>query len=277
MAALATPFNVSEELAKLRHEKRNGQMQKLPANAAIQKRPIIHAPIASQYAGSKVPKVVYVSSKTPFISAVKRVKKLLAHAEKRATGDVNLVRSGDREGLKKLAAASDTVAKNKEEVLVKASGKAMTKALRLGEWFSNKEKDIACNVEIRSRNISVIDDIVGARVEESEDDDSAEEPAEDPSTELEGGDTTMELLGEAAKAADVTPEEEILNKGDKDEEVASNEMDKENKATESEQASHNKRRRRRGKRKRETYDADGLPESRVRWIKSVEVAISLKG
>jgi ribonuclease P/MRP protein subunit POP7 len=262
------PFNVAEELAKLRHEKQNGQMQRLPPNATVQRRPIIHPAVASPLAGASVQKVVYVSSKTPFMSAVKRVKKFLGHVEKRATQSVNLVERGHGDGMRKLVEAGDKIAKDKEEVLVKASGKAITKALNVGEWFSNKEKDILCHVEVRSGSTSVVDDVVEVKFEFEDDGDDAEkdeeEPVEQSSTELEAGETTMELFGDKPKSqpneASPTPSEP---KSDKH-------------PTASTQTEGMKKKRPRKKRKRQVCDPDDLPEQRLRWIKTVEVAISLK-
>lgn len=253
------PFNVSEELAKLQHEKKNGQMRRLPPNARVQKRPIIHAPIASPYAGAAVQKVVYVSSKTPFMSAVKRVKKLLLHVEKRATQSVDMIKRGDKEGLKRLADASDKLGKDREEVLVKASGKAMAKAISVGEWFSNKEKDVPCNVEVRSSNVSVVDDIVEVDREESD----GEIEAEESTTSLQAGETTMELFGDTSKASDdPIPAQQQAQSTNTDTKPSA-------------EMNSSKRRRRRRKRKRQ-YDEDDLPEQRLRWVKTVEVAISLK-
>ena len=49
----------------------------------ISKRPLLRPKIASKYASEREAKVVYVSSKTPFMSAVKRVQSLLGQVEKR--------------------------------------------------------------------------------------------------------------------------------------------------------------------------------------------------
>lgn len=248
-------------------------MLKLPSNATIQKRPIIHAPVASQYAGAKVPKVVYVSSKTPFMSAVKRVKKLLFHVEKRATKDVSMIRNGDRRGMQRIAEASEKVAKDKEEVLVKASGRAIPKALNVGEWFSNKEKDMLCKVEVRGGSVSVVDDIVEVEAEEDENAEN-DDGLEEPSTVLEGGETTLELLGDAPE--DTTPpkatEDPVISKENK----SSGNEGGGNKGDVTGEVVVRKKKRHR-KRKRAAHDADDLPESRLRWVKTVEVAISLRG
>lgn len=53
--------------------------------------PILHPPILSLYAGADQPKIVYISAKTPFISAVKQVQKLISLAEKRLLGKFDLV------------------------------------------------------------------------------------------------------------------------------------------------------------------------------------------
>src|SRR4051812_43443197 len=63
-------------------------------DARIEKRPLLHPPIASPYVGRQVQKVVYVSSNTPFISAVKRVRNLLDQVDKRAMGKVDLLGKG---------------------------------------------------------------------------------------------------------------------------------------------------------------------------------------
>ncbi|PIG88806.1 hypothetical protein AARAC_007021 [Aspergillus arachidicola] len=112
----------------LNFEKKNKDMLKLPKRPStpipcrIQKRPIPHAPIASPYAGSSVPKVVYISSNTPFMSAVKRVQKFLQQAEKRATASVNLSSSKkrDRERLAEIARGNESL--KKEESLLRRRG-----------------------------------------------------------------------------------------------------------------------------------------------------------
>lgn len=288
MGAEPKPFDVSTEVAKLKHEKKNQSLHRLPPNAAIQRRPIIHAPLASPFADRGVQKVVYVSSKTPFMSAAKRVKRLLHEIEKRATQDVKLIGRGERAGMQKLAEARERLAKDGEEVLVKASGRAMEKAVRVGEWFRNKETEMDCKVEVRTGSVSVVDDVV-------EDDDEevgggvAVEQQEDE-TVLEGGDTTLELLGDvtastneqvsSAEQSEKNASEhsagtekmaEATNEG-----VLSSEQNKENTEPSTGPASSKKRKRSRKRKKRRTYDPDDLPEQRMRWIKTVEVAISFK-
>lgn len=264
----SAPFNVTAELTALRHEKKNQNLPRLPPNAAIQRRPINHAPIADARTGAKVPKIVYVSRRTPMMAAVKRVKKMLRHIEERALQEVGAnVRSDD--GKNKVAQANELLAKRKEEVLVKASGRAMQQALRVGEWFRSQEKEMLCDVEVRAGNVSVVDDIIEIEAE-AHGDGVPEDPPDAPEdSRVECGETTLELLGDAATN---TPEQAKSNSGEKAEagqESSMFDMDV------------NERRvktvRRKKKRTRPMYEEDELPEARIRWVKTVEVAISLKG
>ncbi|KAK3069904.1 hypothetical protein LTR53_011391, partial [Teratosphaeriaceae sp. CCFEE 6253] len=59
------------------------KLAKLPQRAKVTKRPLLHPAIASPYASASQPKVVYISARTPFLSAVKRVEKLLRLSDKR--------------------------------------------------------------------------------------------------------------------------------------------------------------------------------------------------
>lgn len=173
----------SKPLAQdLQFEKKNQDMVKLPncqhlpiffsqspcaqklirLDARVQKRPIPHAPVASPYAGSSVPKIVYVSTKTPFMSAVKRVQKLLRQAEKRAMASLDLSskRKTEKEKLAQLAQGHDQLRKGKgeEEVFIKATGRAMDKALSVGKWFETRETEYI--VRVKTGSVLVVDDVV---------------------------------------------------------------------------------------------------------------------
>lgn len=189
------------------------------------------------------------------MAAVKRVKKLLLHIEKRAMQDVDITR--DKDGLRRLAAASEALGKNGEDVVVRASGRAIEQALKVGEWFKSKEEELACKVEVRTGSVQVVDDLVEA---DGEEDESVRE--EDVADSAEAGDESMgqeawssnDNTGAAAEGSsptEETPQQKTEQRG--------------------------KKRRRRGKRKREMYDKDDMPEARIRWINTVEVVVSLKG
>jgi len=279
------PADVSADLLSLNHEaKQNKKLPKLPPNTTITRRPINHAPVAHPAAGSKVQKVVYVSRKTPVISAVKRVKKFLNEIEKRALQSAGvhgvLERRGTRDGndealQRKLGEVSERLARDAEEVLVKASGRAMEQALRVGEWFRSREGEVLTNVEVRCGSVSVVDDIIerGRSEDDPLEDVEVGENEENggEATVLEGGDTTMELLknleksknGDAMHAADTLHD----SGGIKGQEKQAND-----KIVTHDDGQQKKKR----KRKRKEYDPEDLPEARIRWVKTVEVAISLQ-
>lgn len=126
------------------------------------KRPILHPPVPSPYAGADKPKIVYISTKTPFISAVKRVQRLVSLAEKRLIGKVDLVNGTgtDRQRLKALHAATAAPSKKQKEseaVILKATNMAIEKALNLAQFFQCQE---GLSVQLRTGTVGVVDDIV---------------------------------------------------------------------------------------------------------------------
>ena len=285
MTSPSLPFNVSAELKALRHERQNQELRRLPPNATIQRRPLNHAPIAGpRTSGAKAPKVVYVSRRTPAIAAIKRVKKYLGSIEQRAlqgTG-ANFAKKSGRGSKNAVEQANETLAKNKEEVLVKASGRAMEQALRVAEWFRTKEKDMLCNVEVRTGSVSTVDDIVEIEAEEDMDkenedaneDGSAAAQEEKETAKMQLGETTLELLDgidettlsstEQAQATNTSNAEPAKQKSGADTTLDGSFVKQ-------------SRRKRKKRRRREMYEVDELPEARIRWVKTVEIAISLKG
>jgi len=120
----------------------------------VEKRPLLHPPIASPYRGHKSTKVVYVSSKTPFMSAVKRVKQLLKHIDKRVMQSVLSSKGPARKDVQGL---ESKINENPEEVLIKATGKAIDKALNLALFFQAQQD---CIVRITTGSVDAIDDLV---------------------------------------------------------------------------------------------------------------------
>ena len=118
----------------------------------------MHPPIPSPYAGADQPKIVYISTKTPFISAVKRVQKLLALIEEREMGKVSLIggEGSDKEKLEALD-ASTICGGRQEEVLLKATGKAIKNATDLARYFQAKED---LQVQLRTGTVPVVDDLI---------------------------------------------------------------------------------------------------------------------
>lgn len=150
----------------------------IPPDAHIQKRAIVRPPIPSPYANSSKQKVVYVSTHTPFIPAVKRVRGLLEQAEKRAVGPLNLLqgsKGNDRQKLRKLTESVEKTkdGKAKEEVVLKATGRAIERVLSFGLYFQGQAD---CVVRIRTGGIGVVDDIVAGDTEDDAEGEAGELP-----------------------------------------------------------------------------------------------------
>ncbi|KKK16097.1 hypothetical protein ARAM_005511, partial [Aspergillus rambellii] len=234
--------------------------------ARVQKRPIPHAPVASPYAGASVPKIVYVSTNTPFMSTVKRVQKLLRHAEKRATASVDLANSKkkDQQKLATIARGQDQL--RREEVFVKATGRAMQKALSVGRWFEGRDSEYV--VKVKTGSVLVVDDV--------EEDDEAKEKAMKEAERLsgEGGLQSSGLVGDDSTVPTMTEVSEgsgnsgsgagttgFVSSGDTLPKPLSKSAMKKRKRAASLAAS--------------IVEAE-LPETRTRWVNSVEVAVSLR-
>ncbi|EAW11542.1 ribonuclease P subunit p20 family protein [Aspergillus clavatus NRRL 1] len=240
-------------LAKnLQFEKQNKDMIKLPKHARVQKRPIPHAPVASPYAGPSVPKIVYVSTKSPFMSAVKRVQKLLRQAEKRATASVNLASSKRTEQQKLAQLARGQEQLSKEEVFVKATGRAIEKALSVGRWFEEREAEYA--VRVKTGSVLVVDDIV------------------------EDEEAKQKVIEEAERARE-QQEQALPESRDGEKPVASAEYTAQHASTPASAEKETQQQQQQKKRKRAANaptEDEELPETRTRWVNMVEVAISLK-
>ena len=128
------------------------------ADTRIEKRPLLHPPIPSPHTNASQPKVIYVSTKTPFISAVKRVRTLLSKIEKRCTPKVDLIKGkgSDKQKLKALVARKDDWSEP-EAVMLKGTNKAILKVCELALFFQGQD-DV--NVRIKTGSVGTVDDIV---------------------------------------------------------------------------------------------------------------------
>ncbi|KAL4959912.1 ribonuclease P subunit p20 family protein [Aspergillus stella-maris] len=277
--------------ADLHFERKNQDMVKLPQYARVHKRPIPHAPISSPYAGPSVPKTIYVSTSTPYMSAVKRVQKLLRHAEKRAVASLsNLSKTNSKKAnppnqkgsqgqqeklLAALARGEEREQLSSEEVLVKATGRAMGTALKVGKWFEGHGREAEYKVRLKTGSVLVVDDI--------EEDEGRKEGyirelegrgrdgAEDSSTsENEAGTGTGNetTLMTTADQGDPTILSETYGEATAVTAYTSS-------ASKAISKSALKKRKRAAGLAASLADTE-LPETRTRWVNSVEVAISLK-
>jgi ribonuclease P/MRP protein subunit POP7 len=159
------------------------------------------------------------------MSAIKRVEKLLRLADKRdlqaatthAQKNKRKRRRDDDGGEDEVVAVARGVEEEKErkrraggvsgeEVLVKGTGKAISKAMEIGSWFLQREKEFV--VRIRTGSVGAVDDVEvpEGEAEDGEDKmdvDQAEAGAESGKAATNGDDTGEEKEAEAVSGARV--------------------------------------------------------------------------
>jgi len=145
---------------------------RISKSARIDKRPLVHPPVSSARAGAQVQKVVYVRANSPFVSVIKRVEKFLREADRRAMGNL------------KTSKLEDMIKKSRdgqqEEILVKATGRAIEKALHIALFFQGRDD---CVVRLRTGGVATVDDIIpketnGASTGDGDMDEDAEDMPE---------------------------------------------------------------------------------------------------
>ncbi|KAM0718219.1 hypothetical protein Q7P37_006551 [Cladosporium fusiforme] len=187
-------------VSKPQHKK----LPRLPKEAQISKRPLLHPAIPSPYTSSSSQKVVYVSARTPFMSAIKRVEKLLQLADKRdvqaattlAKKNKRKRRRDEYDGEDEIGAiarfAEEGREKKKrvggvsgEEVMIKGTGKAIGKVMEMGCWFSQRD---GFEVKVRTGSVGAVDDVeVPEAEEEVEAGEKMDVDQAGPGAEAEGG------------------------------------------------------------------------------------------
>lgn len=173
-----------------------GKMNKLPPipkGARVQKRPIMKRQAQRAGPSANSSRVVYVSSSTPFMAAMKRVRKKLdaslraATAVDRRAAPKGLTLGYRIDRLKREVAAAAAAASTADpsssssnnsdrdgngegyEVVVMGTGKAVEKVVGLAGWF---EQEADCVVEVRTRTVGTVDDVVVAEDDEEGEDGS---------------------------------------------------------------------------------------------------------
>ncbi|KAI9373262.1 Rpp20 subunit of nuclear RNase MRP and P-domain-containing protein [Aspergillus egyptiacus] len=276
------PTNPPLHLPDLTFERKNQDMLKLPKYAKVHPRPIPHPAISSPYAGPSTPKTIYISTKTPYMSAVKRVQKLLRQAEKRATASVDAAINKNRRAggnqqqrqqnlLAALARGEEGEQLSKEEVFVKATGRAMDVALKVGRWFEREGRKGEYKVRVSTGSVLVVDDV--------EVDDVERERAIKEMKRLEGK-PEDDSLATVVTAADTTVLSDKVGVTATDTTALSEKAQgpatlTPETSTKSLSKSALKKRKRTASLAASLAETE-LPEARTRWVNSVEVAISLK-
>ncbi|OAQ67285.1 ribonuclease P/MRP, subunit POP7 [Pochonia chlamydosporia 170] len=129
----------------------------------IQKRPLNKPQLQ---ASSKSP-TIYISSHTPFISAVKRVRKHLTRSLRTTAAAPKHASLHSR--VEALQRSTNTVQGNTTPMVVTimGTGKAIDKTARLAGWF---EQEGDCDVRLRTKTVGTVDDVV---VEDGKGDDTS--------------------------------------------------------------------------------------------------------
>lgn len=174
------------------------------------------------------------------MSAIKRVQKLLRQAEKRAMASLDLgsKKKTEKQKLAQLAAGHDALRKGKgeEEVFVKATGRAMEKALAVGRWFETREAEYVTRV--KTGCVLVVDDVV------------------------EDEEMRRRVI---AEGEEVGEEEELKEQQQQQGQNAE--------ATSAAPVSKSAARKRK---RAANAESEELPESRTRWVNVVEIAVTYK-
>ncbi|KAF6822418.1 hypothetical protein CPLU01_12032 [Colletotrichum plurivorum] len=134
--------------------KKDASVEKLPClpqGSKIQKRAL---PRRQQPVSSKS-QLIYVSSGTPFMAVVSRVRKQLDRSLRGGVPSTRGMSLNQRVAL--LHRDGGTRGTGDGEAVVLGTGKAVEKVLSVAAWFSG-EKD--CEVEVRTRTLGTVDDVV---------------------------------------------------------------------------------------------------------------------
>ncbi|KAF1365780.1 hypothetical protein EJ07DRAFT_150277 [Lizonia empirigonia] len=155
---------------------------RLPRNTTISKRPLLHPALPSPFASATSPKTLYITATSPFTPTCKRVRALLVQMQKRVAQSASDLRGGRKNGLgsgrgagKILLATGRLAARDVEasiaarareggksggrggeEVYLKATGRAIPRALELGVRFQGEED---CRVRVEMGSVKAIDDV----------------------------------------------------------------------------------------------------------------------
>ncbi len=161
-------------------------LTRMNPGSALHKRPLIRRSLPA----SSKDRIIYVSSSTPFMSAVKRVRKQL---------DRSLKSGGSSQAARKNASlharieslqrdvergASSARSANDEygaTVTLVGTGKAVEKTLSLASWF---EQQADCRVAVKTGTVATVDDVVSAVGEPAMEAAEAAEQGEDDENRL---------------------------------------------------------------------------------------------
>ncbi|OAL56950.1 hypothetical protein IQ07DRAFT_638337 [Pyrenochaeta sp. DS3sAY3a] len=173
LASKETPQQPASKPQNAQHKPRQ-KLPRLPPNASISKRPLLHPAIPTPHSSSSSPKTLYITASSPFVPALKRIRALLAATAAREaqaqaalaggnTRRANVRASGklapgavERDIAGQAAKRTGKTEREREKVYVKATGRAIPRALEIGVAMQG-EGD--CGVMVEMGNVSAVDDI----------------------------------------------------------------------------------------------------------------------
>ncbi|USP82680.1 hypothetical protein yc1106_09954 [Curvularia clavata] len=192
----AAHTSIPHSTTRQKREKRQ-KLPKLPPNTSITKRPLLHPALPTPFASSSSPKTLYITASTPYIPALKRVRKLLAQITRRHKQSLSASKKASSRGgyleangrLEAGAVEREIVGEAgrkgeqgaaEEEVYLKATGRAIPRALEIGLYF---QEDGEFRVRIEMGSVVAVDDVEDKRQAGGSEEEGKEEE-EIPETRL---------------------------------------------------------------------------------------------
>ncbi|KAH7078914.1 Rpp20 subunit of nuclear RNase MRP and P-domain-containing protein [Paraphoma chrysanthemicola] len=186
---------------KARHgqHQKHQKLRKLPPNASISRRPLLHPAIPNPFSTATSPKIMYIKASTPYVPALKRIRHLLDEITKREKQSLAArMKMKRKDGNLRAAEVERAIAEDearsgggvisgsfsakdgeKERVYLKATGRAIPRALELGVAF---QAEAECVVRVEMGSVKAIDDI--EMRETGDDAGGADEGEEVPETRI---------------------------------------------------------------------------------------------
>lgn len=131
------------------------KLSSLPKNSKVHKRPINRARVYNRGGQPLSPKqpIIHVGTKSPFMGIVSKVRHALDKApSSRSTKGLPLAAR-----MAALHSATSSPNRVEDEILIRGTGRAMTRTLQIAAWFS-KQKEYMVNV--RTMSLEAVDDVV---------------------------------------------------------------------------------------------------------------------
>ncbi|KAG8167154.1 hypothetical protein KVR01_002843 [Diaporthe batatas] len=131
------------------------KLPSLPKNSKVHKRPINRARVCNRGGPPLSPKqpIIQVGTKSPFMGIVSKVRHALDKApSSRSTKGLPLAAR-----MAALNSAASSPSRVEDEVLVRGTGRAMARTLKIAAWFGDQKEYM---VSVRTMSLEASDDVV---------------------------------------------------------------------------------------------------------------------